>query len=310
MYKRLNYPSSAVLLLLAVHACREPGSSVDLNPTVQRGAPSIPDGYIQTPAGLYHQSCVHEIESGARIENHGIVRRRDGTTYSLPVCGYPVLDWRTNGPLVPADNGWMESAQSQSVTAYRRLEADWTVPAKPTGGYPPGRVYYTFPGLQRQPPYILQPVLQFGYNGAFGGIFVWTLASWHCNGTQSGCAYSSPIQTTVGHTLHGTVSASACAGGTCTWTVTTRDVTTGSATVLTLTDPDSYYFGVGGAVEVYNLTLCSQYPVNGVFYTGLQVFDAFGQVSPSWSNSLAVNPDPSCGFAVTSTSSTVSLFHN
>ena len=46
--------------------------------------------YVATPAGWYHRSCIHEIPAGARVDRrHGLVTRRDGSTYQLPTCLYP-----------------------------------------------------------------------------------------------------------------------------------------------------------------------------------------------------------------------------
>src|SRR3982074_3371885 len=42
--------------------------------------------WIRTPAGLYHRSCVHEIPDGAVVGMDNVVRRRDGTSYTLPPC--------------------------------------------------------------------------------------------------------------------------------------------------------------------------------------------------------------------------------
>lgn len=53
--------------------------------------------WIRTPAGLVHRSCVHEIPEGAVVRKDS-VRRRDGTTYALPVCRFKA---RSNfGPAV------------------------------------------------------------------------------------------------------------------------------------------------------------------------------------------------------------------
>jgi hypothetical protein len=45
--------------------------------------------WIRTPAGLSHRSCVHEIPAGAVVGVDNVVRRRDGTSYTLPPCLFP-----------------------------------------------------------------------------------------------------------------------------------------------------------------------------------------------------------------------------
>lgn len=67
----------------------------------------------------------------------------------------------------------------------------------------------------------------------------------------------------------------------------------------------------GGAVEVYGLSACSQYPVRGVFYSGVALHDESGQaVTPSWTPNIQPSPSPDCDLAVGFTTSTVSLSHN
>src|SRR5207248_4042379 len=69
--------------------------------------------------------------------------------------------------------------------------------------------------------------------------------------------------------LAGDVSASDCAGGQCTWTVTTQDVSTGQRTVMAWGDTEDYAWAAGGAVEVYHLKFCAQYPINGISFSGI-----------------------------------------
>src|SRR5205814_5523532 len=120
---------------------------------------------------------------------------------------------------------------------------------------------YTFPGLQSS-AYIIQPVLQYGDNGSFGGSW-WSMASWHCNATSSDCIHSTPLTTEVGRTMYGTVFATNCSGGNCWWVITTQD-DAGAQTTLTVFDTQDYRVANGGAVEVYNVSECNQYAGTGV----------------------------------------------
>jgi hypothetical protein len=265
------------------------------------------DDYIATPAGWYHRSCIHEIAPGAVVDRrHGTVKRHDGSTYQLPTCLYPPRGVRRHtGVQAPTTNGWVESAVTAQPDSspYSAINASWTVPAAPLTA---GQVYFSFPGLESS-AYIIQPVLQYGDNGHFGGSF-WTMASWHCN-SGSDCIYSLPLTTDAGHTMYGSVAASNCGGGTCTWTITTQD-DTGASTTLTVVDTQNYNFAVGAAVEAYYLDYCSQYPANGISYSGISLFDQNGaQVSPSWSPDF-YGASPSCGFDVSTTATTAFLRHN
>src|SRR6266498_496073 len=56
--------------------------------SLQAGNRQLP-GYVSTPAGWFHKSCVHEIPAGARVSIDHVVTRRDGTKYQIPHCRYP-----------------------------------------------------------------------------------------------------------------------------------------------------------------------------------------------------------------------------
>jgi len=184
----------------------------------------------------------------------------------------------------------------------------------PTGGYSGTQVFYSFPGLEDiddplPAPYIIQPVIQYGYNGAFGGSY-WTAASWRCN-YGSDCLYGTPISIFAADSMYGTVDASACVNGTCTWTISVVDVTRGTRSNWTATDTENYNWTTGGTVEVYSLNVCNQYPDTGVFFTGISLYDRNGSlVTPAWNNYVQPGLDPFCGFDVASTPTTVSLFYN
>jgi hypothetical protein len=299
-----------IAALLSAGACGFVGAGLAIVDGSARAAASttqaigIQDDYVQTPAGLYHRSCVHEVASGAVVDRRlGMVMRRDGSSYQLPTCLYPprgVLRLGTRQP--PADNGWMEWASvSQPAGSYSALNASWTVPNAPFVG---GQLFYTFPGLQSS-AYIIQPVLQYGDNGSFGGSS-WSMASWHCN-TGSDCIHSTPLGTQAGRSMYGSVAASNCSGGNCTWTITTQD-DAGAQTTLTVVDTQNYYWATGGAVEVYNIGDCNQYPANGLSYSGISLFDQNGtQVSPSWSHNVQSNANPWCAFSMSSSATNVNF---
>src|SRR5690242_2937024 len=48
-------------------------------------------GYVLTPAGWFHSSCVHEIPAGARVSINHVVTRKDGTSYQIPKCLFPAF---------------------------------------------------------------------------------------------------------------------------------------------------------------------------------------------------------------------------
>ncbi len=304
-------------LITSIFGCNEPTSVARQMAT---GNPSealtkIQDDYVATPAGWYHRSCVHQIEDGARVGKGGLVRRKNGTTYQIPKCLYRRYPTQPGTqPSSPADTGWIEWADifQPPGSWFQQLNASWTVPTVPLAPYS-SEVYFSFPGLESN-TFIIQPVIQFGVSGAGGGNF-WGTASWHCD-SGSNCIHSSLIHVAAGDAMYGTVAASNCANGNCVWTITAQDVTTGQRSILTVTDTQDYRVAVGGAVEVRGgggrgISSCDQYPINGVFYSGLSVLDQNGtQQSPSWFGTIQSGTDPSCNFDTTFTTSSVSLYHN
>jgi hypothetical protein len=289
-----------------------------------QAAQAIPNDYVATPAGWYHRSCVHEIESGATVERSGLlVRRKDKTTYKIAPCVYAAYRNRRPGEAPSTGHAWIEYASTSQPagSAYSQLNANWTVPYRPVFGFYTGstEVYYSFPGLQNfkspSDPFILQPVIGYGANGAGGSATAWTMASWRCDTSSGppGCTYSTPVTITAGDAIYGTVAASNCSAGNCTWTVTTQDQTTGQRTIGTWVDDQNYSWATGGAVEVWNIDFnCDQYPVNGVNFSGISLFDQnLTQLSPSWSTFTDLTVTPQCNFGVPPPSpSAVTLLHN
>jgi hypothetical protein len=195
---------------------------------------------------------------------------------------------------------------------FSKMTATWIVPDAPTGSYDANTVYYTFPGLEDTtvvPTYILQPVLQYGKGQDNGGAY-WTIVSWRCSASGP-CTHSSVLRVNTGDVLLGSVTATSCASGRCTWTTTTWDVTANVSTTLSQIDTAAYTWATGGAVEEYNLSACNQYPMDGVSLYGITLYNENNvQVTPSWSPNYQSGPSPSCGFLITSTATTVKLNHN
>jgi hypothetical protein len=337
---------TAVLTLALVGACSDSSipsatrvlASPDIQAMVARG--EIPPGYMATPAGLYHVSCVHEIPDHATLTQERVVRLRTGQAYSLPPCAYPAfpsLPGRANQAFEglskqatnPTVSGYVQYTRTQNVTLpFRRVVADWTVPPAPAGGpqFPNGKVYYSFPGFVNA-TFILQPVLQYGVANYqpfpgwptqnFGGHY-WQLASWQC-GSGATCAHSAAVQVNPGDAIHGDVAATNCANNSCSWYVTTQDVTTGGATVLNVQDDDQYLEGIGGAVEVYNYSQCTDFPVNanpdlsGVFFTNIALTNTQGSYAPFWYNDGHMFDSPRitpwCNYRITSSPSTITSLY-
>jgi hypothetical protein len=280
--------------------------------------------WVRTPAGEFHRSCVHEIPDGAVVDKDS-VRRRDDTSYLLPVCKFAArlmtipLDMLSAASLsskalraaTPSvnSNGWVERVWANSGP-YRGLSADWTVPNNPSyGSWSNSKVYFTFPGLMND-DWILQPVLQYGRSAYAGGDY-WTLMSYRCNTVS--CNVGSAITATAGNAIHGDITASNCSSTQCLWTVITRNLTTGQASTLLINDVPNYTTAISGVVEEYGIQYCGDLPAltgdyrtSGVFYTGVAVRDAlYNPTTPPWAK--VVSSPLTCLLSVDFSATTASL---
>ena len=181
------------------------------------------------------------------------------------------------------------------------MSATFRVPEAPRRG---GQLLYFFPALESASGggRIIQPVLRF-YDGA------WSIASHSvANGEDD---HSAVVSTEAGHAIRGTLRSSSCdADGSCMWTITTADVTSGETTTLTEKDSTAYTLYFAGAVEGYHVTSCSQYPGDGaVRFENVAVYDEKGDELPiapdRWTSTDA---SPECGFGTAVRESTVTFF--
>ena len=239
---------------------------------------------VGTPGGWARRGCIHEVPNGATVERDGLVRRQDGTSYRIPPCPYA---GRSRSRTAPLDTGWVESARFNPGINFSQISANWTVPAKPFSAYSSAQVYYSFPGL-RNSSYVLQPVIQYGVGGGIGSSTQWVASAWRCSdGTD--CHHGPVLNISAGDAMYGSVAASSCSGGTCSWTITIRDLTTGGVSTWTATDTDAYQDAIGGAVETHGpFNSCGYFPSGGVTYTNLTLTIASnGQpAGPTWASRI------------------------
>ncbi|KWV15820.1 hypothetical protein ISN34_17485 [Xanthomonas translucens pv. translucens] len=304
----------------------------------------IPDDYVQTPFGYFPPACVRQVHNGERLLKDGGLQHANGTREQAQACtqdnftpngtrvrpdgrGIDGQQVRGNAALaasrsrrsVPASisNGYMPASISKGylkVAGYRtgtplgRIVASWTVPQNPTNVAQ--QTVYFFPGLQSNDPMILQPVL--GYRGENNG---WDLSSWNC--CQEGTVwYSDYIQAKTGDQIVGDTYATCGTGSPCyDWNVDTRNLTTGQSVRLSTTyDIDSdLHLVIGGALEVYNLDSCDQYPPEGsITFTNIGVYDyQMNRVrSPPWGVlDFSSGYDMQCDYDVQTTSTSATIFY-
>jgi len=195
-------------------------------------------------------------------------------------------------------------------TSYRKLNATWVVPSAPTTY--DGQTVYLFPGLvdYNTDETIIQPVL--GWNSFLGE--VWTIASWSC--CPSGTAnYSTPVQVNAGDTIYGIIK-STCAAGieSCSkWNITTKDKTTHKSTTLgkTPSEGQTFNWAQSGALEVYEIVQCSDYPPNdATTFSKVALYDYnFHKIAnPGWSiTDYYTGLSPQCNYGGQTTATSVTL---
>jgi hypothetical protein len=252
----------------------------------------LKNDYVTTPSGQFHKSCVYAVDSGASVGKH-------------PACSYKaILSNRAKAAsskvTAPTVNGWVEASYQYAPSPgwFSYSGAGWYVPSNPNS---PSALIYYFPGFENTSGSlsIIQPVLQWGNNGGFGGNY-WTIASWFVdnNGTVN---YSTPVTVSAGQIIDGTMSGTSCTtAGVCTWTITTAVRNTGASTVLTVRPGYVYNLAFPFALEAYGLTACNQYPANGAAaaYNYLYLGTSYTYDTATWSP-WVIGGTPSCNYSVT-----------
>jgi hypothetical protein len=252
---------------------------------------AVPEDYVITPFGYFHPSCVVHLKDGEKLLGTGLtVEHTDGTTTQVPPCEYPRYTSRgeiifsgssTEPPTIT--HSWVEYSGATTSSSYGEIYATWNVPPTPISS--DGQTIFLFPGLEdyNDVVSIIQPVV--GWNGDFKN--AWGIASWNCcpSGTTD---ESSPIRVNVGDLIAGTVK-STCSAGTLScskWNITTQDVSLNKTTTLSNTPSEGQTFNwaFAGALEVYNVVQCNDYPPNGAETFNVTLYnDEFQTISnPGW----------------------------
>jgi hypothetical protein len=286
---------------------------------------AVPDGYVITPFGYFHPSCVRSVASGDTVLADGRIQHADGGVEAQAAsCSYPHYTARGEvvGPSTVSpgaksptiSHSWIESGDAVNTTsAFGRLTAKWTVPPAPPSA--DGQTVYVFPGMEdyATDESIIQPVL--GWNADFTD--AWGIASWNCC-TQGVTWESSPVAVSSGDRIFGKIEVTCMMGerGTVscpTSNITTEDRTTRQSTTLghTPNEGQTYTWAQGGALEVYEIVQCSDYPPNhSIVFSDLALYDYnfHRYANPGWVffdyyTGLA----PQCSYGVELGTTTVTL---
>ena len=250
--------------------------------------------HIITPHGTAHRSTI--CHPGQRIEPAVLSRHRPKSFREL----------RALNP-----HGWIESATFCPPAPLGRMRFQVTVPEPPEYD---GALIYLFAGAQDMfLSTVLQPVLQWGCNGDFGGDY-WCLACWHADSSGAHCV-SDYLKVNCGDEIEGTLSVKCHTDLSCDWKIEAKDLTTGECTSLPVPDFSLLLlFLIGGALEAYSLdgcgepslTLvdvppqCSQYPQSKCTKFRMnELSDLAGnRIYPWWNLRQFEGSGPNCSFGV------------
>lgn len=147
----------------------------------------IPVDHIITPGGTRHKSRVH------RVTHTDVVHADTGAVHRATATGVgEKLDSLVPPPETdagsvpasapPAGPGWIESAGFRSSNQLTAFRGSWEVPPPPP--IHDHQVVFLFIGLQTDrddDTDLLQPVLQWGFNGTEGGDY-WGMSCWYQRG--------------------------------------------------------------------------------------------------------------------------------
>jgi hypothetical protein len=273
-------------------------------PVIFAGAATLSKGhdYVATPFGMVPRGQVLEVPSGTVIVG--------GSTLLLPSGAQVVLPHHSSlNP--PSQNGWIEYADwtyNQAGYSIGTYDAGWTLPSAPSNsnfGSSGGQVIYLFNGLEPSSTAtsIIQPVLQWGNNGNFGGQY-WDMASWYVYG--SSYIYSTPMQVSYS-SISGEMTGWSCqsSNGQCNWDIQGIQFQNGQGYTTTLSYSSHsqlknlamYWASV--TLEAYGITQCSDFPSGSVTFSNLffvSDVSPWQYPTPSWSTTVNYS---NCGESVT-----------
>ncbi|HWA73308.1 MAG TPA: hypothetical protein VG937_13260 [Polyangiaceae bacterium] len=291
-----------------------------VEPELSAGPEGLPEGYVETPVGGFHQSCVHEVPDGAVVDRDGAIRL-DGQVLRAPsACAFKRV--RINREQVIRGtsgvegvarqssalglDGWVSRVQASANNLgvfpprFNGIESTMTVPPTPTVQL--FQQIYLFVSLTpADDQAILQPVLQWG--GEAGNR--WMVAGWFIDRADN-VFHSTRVNVTAGETIKGTIRdvRNSCVGTDCQWEIKLLRGNT-SISSLRVNSTEAYAHAQKAVFEAYKLTSCRQLPSGVAYFLNTKLYapydpanvDARIEVTGSVTWKKTINPfDLSCGF--------------
>jgi len=269
------------------------------------------DGYVLTPFGHAHRTCVEDVGENASIDEDGSVTSRGVKHPPKGRCNFPLrrAGKHAAGAAAPSDinptiSGWLSdysaTATGMANNWFTHVYGSWLVPQKPSSYV--GQTLFYFNGLDSTTQSsILQPVLHYGPSSAGGGNY-WSTAVWYID--HFGNVYHSSLTSvSVGVTLLGDMDSSGCtAAGKCSWTVTMKHngVLKNS---MTKAGQETFNRAYPYVAEFYNFTACNQNPTQAAgmnfgytFYVAGASANGRQEISPALTPYLDYSATPWCNW--------------
>eukprot|EP00128_Syssomonas_multiformis_P005494 Colp12_sorted_trinity150504_noHs@33154 len=239
-----------------------------------------PEGYVLTPSGYIHKSCVHDLGE-VRVEEHklkaqhNIVHLANGDQIEHDPCPYAMIPFKkdelfkTKVDAISYYSGWISYTGYQHTAEYGGMTSQWTVPAAPKSPVPLLTTLFFFNGMEEQlhnTSVIIQPVLQYGHSGCGGGS-KWTFASYIVSG--AGRAYCGKMYgAQTGDVIQGDMNRQGR-----TWTVVTKNLRTNQVSTVSSSSLKPLLFSCN-VMEVIRAYSCGAYPAdNGLAFKNVHVYD-------------------------------------
>ncbi|AXQ75390.1 hypothetical protein IXO675_011135 [Xanthomonas oryzae pv. oryzae] len=292
----------------------------------------VPADYVITPFGYFSPACVQQIHSGDQITLDGGIQRITGSLEQRKICSQD--NFTRDGVRVKPDGRTLEGKLARTMDgnsgeqtkavhlqkiahdylAYGiyitsqpmgRIVASWNVPPNPR--VRSNQIIYFFPGMQADT--IMQPVLSY-----LGKSNTWDLSSWNC--CKDGTVFTSDsIPAKSGDHIVGDTYSTCKSGVACNrWNIDTKNITSGRSVRLKTALYAKMKLICGGALEVYNVARCDEFPDGGILtFSDISVYDRnmIRVSSPPWDSK---GPDtagltPQCNYGAKTTDTSVTVFY-
>jgi hypothetical protein len=285
-----------------------------------RGPRQVPDadGYVLTPGGYRHASCVFEVPHGSQFVGNEL-RMGGRLIRRFAPCPFPVkpatgpdsnVSVASLGDIIPAWAAFDYAEASRNAFGfdwYNSMASEWRVPPAPA--LQTDQTVFIFNGVDTQSgAELLQPVLQWG-RSALGGGQRWSVGTWYV--VSGGIEAGSPLtDVSVGDLIHGEMTARDCTSdNTCAWDVFWRlNGANGPDRTVTARPIELMHRAYKGVLEVYGVKSCDQLPGGAGFtlsYLDAHVFQPgplttdFNEVTTTQRWTATINPSSPLGCLAT-----------